>query len=94
MKIVKAVHVNDADNCVTLTDTVSQGDFVCFTESGSEKRITSREDISKWHKMAIAAIEKGSNIYKYGAVIGVASENIKAGDCVHIHNVHSPENRG
>ena len=94
MKVVRAVHVNDADNCVTLTDSVCKGDYVSFAEGGDEKSITALEDIPKWHKMAVTAIEKGSHIYKYGAVIGIASENIKAGEHVHIHNVSSPKTGG
>jgi len=90
VKVVRAVHVNEIDNCVTLTDSVCKGDFVSFAEGGAERSITALEDIPKWHKMAIAAIDRGSYIHKYGADIGVVFEDIKAGDHVHIHNVRSP----
>ena len=89
MKIVRAVHLNDTDNCVTLTDSAGEGDNISFSEGGSEKSVAALGDIPKWHKMAVAAIEKGGSIYKYGAVIGIASEDIKAGDCVHVFNMRS-----
>ena len=91
MRIIRAVHVSDLDNCVTLTDSVVGGDMVGFTEGGGEKAFASLGDIPKWHKMAIKDIKKGGVIYKYGAVVGIASDNIKAGECVHVHNMRSPE---
>ncbi len=39
------------------------------------------------HKVAICDIKKGDNVIKYGYPIGHATENIKAGDHVHTHNV-------
>ena len=91
VRIIRAVHVNDADNCVTLTDSVVGGDMVSFTEGGGEKAFAALGDIPKWHKMAVLDIGKGGSIYKYGAVIGIASDSIKAGECVHVHNMRSPE---
>ena len=90
VKTVRAVHVDDADNCVTLTTPAGEGDLVVFSSGGSERSAAALGAIPKWHKMAVAAIEKGGSVYKYGAVIGIASEDIKAGDCVHIHNMRSP----
>ena len=89
MKTVKAVHVNSRDTCVTLTGFADEGDTVGYVENGVEKSITARESIPKWHKMAVVPVEKGLNIYKYGAAIGIALERIEAGDCVHIHNMRS-----
>ena len=39
------------------------------------------------HKIAVCDIKKGSDIIKYGYPIGFATENIKAGDSVHSHNM-------
>ena len=90
MKTVKAVHVNDRDTCVTLTDAVNEGDTVSYLEGGAEKAVTARESIPKWHKMAVKPIKDGESIYKYGAVIGIALESIEIGEYVHIHNMRSP----
>ena len=43
--------------------------------------------LSTGHKLALCDIEKGEEIIKYGYPIGVATENIKAGDSVHSHNM-------
>jgi altronate hydrolase len=39
------------------------------------------------HKFALCDIAKGQPIYKYGQVIGFASQTIPAGSHVHVHNV-------
>ena len=94
MKTVNAVHVSPLDNCVTLTDSAEPGDAVSFLEDGAEKAVTARVNIPMWHKMAAKPIEKGGGVYKYGAIIGVALEDIEPGDHVHIHNMRSPKNGG
>lgn len=39
------------------------------------------------HKIALADIKKGENVIKYGYPIGHATEDIKAGEHVHTHNI-------
>jgi altronate hydrolase len=39
------------------------------------------------HKLALRNIKKGEPIYKYGQIIGFASEDIPLGSHVHVHNV-------
>lgn len=46
-----------------------------------------RADIPAGHKIALANIEAGSDVLKYGEVIGIATQEIRCGDHVHIHNV-------
>lgn len=44
-------------------------------------------DLSTGHKIALCDIKKGENVIKYGYPIGHATEDIKAGDSVHTHNI-------
>ena len=46
-------------------------------------------DIPAGHKYALRDIKAGEPVYKYGEVIGRATENIKAGEWVHTHNLKS-----
>jgi altronate hydrolase len=39
------------------------------------------------HKLALQPIKKGEAVYKYGQIIGFASQDIAPGDHVHVHNV-------
>ena len=48
-----------------------------------------RGDVPAGHKIALADIKKGEKVIKYGYPIGVATEDIKAGDFVHTHNLSS-----
>jgi altronate dehydratase small subunit len=41
------------------------------------------------HKFAFVKVAKGERITKYGAPIGVATQDIFPGDSMHIHNITS-----
>jgi len=43
--------------------------------------------IGMGHKLALRDIKKGEAVYKYGQIIGFASQDIPAGSHVHVHNV-------
>lgn len=45
--------------------------------------------VPKYHKIAVADIPAGALVYKYGEVIGHATEDIPAGAWVHNHNITS-----
>ena len=90
MKTIIAIHLNSLDSCVTLTSPADAGDIVSYVESGSKKTVITNTGIPSWHKVAISPVQKGGKVYKYGAVIGIALENIAVGDHVHTHNMRSP----
>ena len=46
------------------------------------------------HKLALRRIRSGEDILKYGTVIGRATQEIEAGEHVHVHNVESTRARG
>src|SRR4051812_7970945 len=50
-------------------------------------RVEVREPIAMGHKVALAAIEPGAPVRKYGQIIGFAARAIPAGSWVHVHNV-------
>lgn len=50
-------------------------------------RLFLREDVTRGHKVALADIQAGEDIIKYGASIGRASTAIPAGAHVHRHNL-------
>ncbi|MFO7917679.1 MAG: UxaA family hydrolase [Anaerolineae bacterium] len=51
--------------------------------------IDTRDPIPFGHKVAIRPVEKGDPIIKYGASIGVATQQIVPGEHVHSHNLQS-----
>lgn len=77
------------DNTATALTDLKKGEQVLFdTETGGE-RVTLKQDIGYAHKLARSFIPKGSDVFKYGEVIGVATSDIQPGEHVHVHNVDS-----
>ena len=83
-----AVILSDKDNVATALVDLPAGDYV-LGSGADEAAITVPEDIRGGFKMALLDIGKGERIYKYGYVIGVATEDIAKGNCVHVHNLIS-----
>jgi altronate dehydratase small subunit len=51
--------------------------------------VTVKAAMEVGHKFAFRKVAKGERITKYGAPIGVATQDIVPGDSMHIHNVTS-----
>jgi len=51
--------------------------------------MTAEETIPAGHKLAVRDIQKGEDVVKYGIRIGRATEEIRTGTWVHLHNMCS-----
>ena len=51
--------------------------------------VTLKAAMEVGHKFAFLKVAKGGGITKYGAPIGVATQDIAPGDWMHIHNITS-----
>lgn len=58
-----------------------------LTIMGQGVTLKKKEEVG--HKFAFKPVKKGETIVKYGAPIGIATEDIAPGDSMHIHNVTS-----
>jgi hypothetical protein len=83
-----AVVLSDKDNVATALVDLPAGDYVLGSGAG-QAAITVPEDIRAGFKLALSDIGKGEQIYKYGYLIGLATEDIEKGHCVHVHNLIS-----
>ncbi len=81
---MKALRIDTKDNVAVLLDDVNKGDEIEITGYG---KLHIEKNIRRGNKIALMDIKKGRAIIKYGAVIGYATEDIKAGSGVHTHNV-------
>ena len=90
----KAVVIKPTDNVATCLADVRVGEETVLDIAGDSRRLMFKSDIPFGHKVAIADISEGDDVYKYAEVIGVASQPIKIGDHVHVHNVESVRARG
>lgn len=53
--------------------------------------LTVRQFIASGHKIALQDIEADTAVYRYGRVIGTATQPIRAGEHIHTHNLALPE---
>jgi altronate dehydratase small subunit len=83
------------DSVATVLEDVRQGDAITVKDkAGHTETVTANASIPFGHKIAVAALENGAEVLKYGESLGVATENIRAGDYVHTHNLASQYGRG
>jgi altronate dehydratase len=73
------------DNIFVATAAIGAGEALLI--DGTD--IVAAATIPLGHKVAARAIATGEKIYKYGAPIGSATQDIAPGDHVHTHNMQS-----
>jgi hypothetical protein len=81
------------DNVAVLLQPVSAGEGVVVKRSDGVVELRANEPIALCHKIALADIAPGDPVIKYGECIGEATEPIRRGSWVHIHNVRSRRGR-
>jgi len=80
--------LNPADDVAIALDDIATGD----TPDGLDA--PARADIATGHKIARHAVEKGGLVRRYGQVIGRASQQLRTGEHLHVHNIESARARG
>ena len=87
----KAIQIDGRDNVATVTSEVEEGEAVEVLSPEGEVLVKPKVAgyVPFGHKIALRGLEKGDEIFKYGEVIGVASEDIGLGAWVHTHNLES-----
>ncbi len=92
-KLPRAIVLHPEDNVATMIDTgEARGRVQLIGEVEGSTELTT--DIPFGHKFATKRIAKGSQIRKYGQVIGKATGDIEPGAHVHVQNVEALRGRG
>lgn len=78
--------MNNEDNCATSLTEIPENEKI---EISINKTIQINQKIPFGHKFALEVIKKGELVKKYGQIIGIATEDIKPGDWIHVHNLKS-----
>jgi len=81
----RAVLLRGDDNVAVAARPIPKG----FLLAVGGRSVEVREPIALGHKVALASIETGAPVRKYGQIIGFASSEIPAGSWVHEHNVRA-----
>ena len=87
--IVDAVILNGADHVATALRPLAAKESVRVDGPGEISTIIAVEPVPLCHKIAVKAVKKGDEVFKYGEFIGDATKPIKPGEHVHIHNIKS-----
>jgi len=82
--------LHEKDNVGTCLRKLEAQETILFNEFS----ITVKECIPQYHKIALKHIPIHNPVYKYGQIIGLATEEIFEGDYVHVHNIESMRGRG
>ena len=83
-----AVVLHGKDNVATALVDITPGRYDCVRD-GRGTTVSVPDAIQAGFKLALCDIGRGERIYKYGYTIGLATMDIKAGCCVHVHNMSS-----
>ncbi|WP_248930435.1 UxaA family hydrolase [Paenibacillus hamazuiensis] len=89
-----ALVMDAKDHVATAIKDLQAGDTIAFRIGDEVKQLTLLDPIPFGHKVAIADIPAGTDIRKYGEVIGRTTADIRAGQHVHVHNVEGIRGRG
>lgn len=90
----KSVVITEKDNVATALENLPSEQAFQIKVGEQESDIILSEPIQFGHKFAIKDIAQGENIIKYGEIIGRASQPIRVGEYVHVHNLEGTRGRG
>lgn len=88
-KKTKAIVLNQKDNVATAIIALEAGTTVVLEKERHAEKVKLVSDIPMGHKFAIADIEKGCAVTKYGESIGESTRQIRRGEHVHVQNLVS-----
>lgn len=77
------IKIHEDDNVIVALKIIAEGETI----EVSGQKLCALQEIPAGHKMAVSDIKEGEPVIKYGCRIGVAKEEIKAGQWIHTHNV-------
>lgn len=86
---VNALLMDPSDNVVTCVAEIAAGEQVMYTVDGSVCSVEAREDIPACHKVALTELAEGSDVYKYGELIGRTTRPIERGGLVDHERIYS-----
>jgi hypothetical protein len=79
------IQLHTEDNVVVAIEDIRKGSSLTI----EKREIILSQEIKLGHKIAIKEISKGDKIIKCGTSIGSATEAIRPGNLVHLHNMKS-----
>ena len=87
--MANVLRIDPQDNVVVALSDLPGGTRLALADSAPDLDVVSVDAVPFGHKIAIVAIQQGGSVIKYGASIGLASQDVSPGQHVHVHNLSS-----
>ncbi len=84
-----AITLDASDDVATALRELPAGETVAVSHPAGQAQLRPVEGIPAFHKVALHDLPGGTQVRKYGAVIGELTSSVPAGGLVHIHNLRS-----
>jgi altronate dehydratase small subunit len=84
-----AIVLHADDDVAVLVDPVDAGGMVVTRGAQAPLTLYPGAALQAGHKLALRNLEAGTDVRKYGEVIGRLTAPVKAGEHVHVHNLVS-----
>jgi hypothetical protein len=84
----RAFRVDAADNVATMLEDVERGPVMIYG-TDLPQIVDAPAPVALGHKLALARVDPGEPVVKYGVAIGLATAPIMPGEWVHLHNCRS-----
>lgn len=91
---IDAIALRDNDNVATALRDLASGEEIVVGVLDRSVRVRVKHAIPFGHKLALIDIPQGADVFKYGEVMGRATQAIAAGAHAHVHNIESLRGRG
>jgi altronate dehydratase small subunit len=91
---IDAIMLSEQDNVATALRELNADDEACIGVGERRFGVRVEQRIAFGHKLAVRDIPRGTDVLKYGEVIGRASADIPTGMHAHVHNIESLRGRG
>ncbi len=82
-----AIVIHERDVTANVIAAVDPGDRIDVQNHAFATEVIARTPVPALHKIALVAIAKGQVVLRGGYRIGCATEDIGAGEWVHVHNL-------
>jgi altronate dehydratase small subunit len=89
-----ALVMDERDQVATALRDMAAGETIRYRIGGRLETVTLLDSIPFGHKAAITAVPAGTDVRKYGEVIGRSTAAIERGRHVHVHNIEGIRGRG
>ncbi|AGK95844.1 UxaA family hydrolase [Clostridium pasteurianum] len=86
---INSLLINAKDSVAVAIEELKEGSAASYKDREEIKEVNIIQNIPIYHKFAIINIKDGDLVYKYGQVIGRATQDIKIGQHIHTHNIVS-----